>query len=152
MEGFIFGFVDNAVLIFGALTGLEIEKYFKGTGVRGAVFGAAIGNLIDRILYREVVDFLDFLIGDYHWYIFNLADAAVSVGMAILLSTPCILHQNNLILHHLPKKPSTESPEKERQTGLLSINRNSRVFTYKNSVHDSGWFCTSRWCKPTVEL
>ena len=46
MDGFIFGFVDNAVLIFGALTGLEIEKYFKGNGVRGAVFGAAIGNSI----------------------------------------------------------------------------------------------------------
>ena len=46
MEGFIFGFVDNAVLIFGAVTGLEIEKYFKGSGVRGAVFGAAFGNSI----------------------------------------------------------------------------------------------------------
>ena len=46
MDGFIFGFVDNAVLIFGAVTGLEIEKYFKGSGVRGAVFGAAIGNSI----------------------------------------------------------------------------------------------------------
>ena len=49
------------------------------------IIGGAIGNLIDRILYREVVDFLDFMIGDYHWYIFNLADAAVSVGMTILV-------------------------------------------------------------------
>ena len=49
------------------------------------IIGGAIGNLIDRILYREVVDFLDFMIGDYHWYIFNLADAAVSVGMVILV-------------------------------------------------------------------
>jgi len=46
MDGLIFGFVDNAVLIFGAITGLEIERYFKGSGARGAVFGAAIGNSI----------------------------------------------------------------------------------------------------------
>ena len=49
------------------------------------IIGGAIGNLIDRILYGEVVDFLDFMIGDYHWYIFNIADAAVSVGMTILV-------------------------------------------------------------------
>ena len=46
MDGFVFGFVDNAVLIFGAISGLEIEKYFEGSGVRGAVFGAEIGNTI----------------------------------------------------------------------------------------------------------
>lgn len=49
------------------------------------IIGGAIGNLIDRVLYREVVDFLDFMIGDYHWYIFNVADASVSVGMVILI-------------------------------------------------------------------
>ena len=45
-DGFIFGFVDNAVLIFGAFTGFEIERFFKGSGVRGTIFGAAIGNTI----------------------------------------------------------------------------------------------------------
>ncbi len=49
------------------------------------IIGGAIGNLIDRVLYREVVDFLDIMIGDYHWYIFNVADASVSVGMVILI-------------------------------------------------------------------
>jgi hypothetical protein len=46
LDGFIFGFVDNAVLIIGAFTGFEIERYFKGSGVRGTIFGAAIGNTI----------------------------------------------------------------------------------------------------------
>ena len=73
------------------LTGLTIGnlKKLPAYSVLGIAFiliiGGAIGNLIDRILYREVVDFLDFMIGDYHWYIFNLADAAVSVGMVILV-------------------------------------------------------------------
>ena len=46
MDGFIFGFLDNAVLIFGAFTGVEIERYIGGQGTRGAVFGAAIGNAV----------------------------------------------------------------------------------------------------------
>ena len=49
------------------------------------ILGGAIGNLIDRILFSEVVDFLDFMIGDHHWYIFNIADFAVTVGIILML-------------------------------------------------------------------
>ena len=44
------------------------------------ILGGAIGNLIDRIRLREVVDFLDFYAGSYHWPAFNLADSAITVG------------------------------------------------------------------------
>ena len=46
------------------------------------IFGGAIGNLIDRIRFGIVVDFLDFYIGKYHWPAFNIADSAISVGIA----------------------------------------------------------------------
>lgn len=49
------------------------------------ILAGAIGNLIDRILYGEVVDFFDFMIGDFHWYIFNVADSAVTIGMVFFL-------------------------------------------------------------------
>ena len=49
------------------------------------ILGGALGNLIDRIRLGEVVDFLDFYIGSYHWPAFNVADSAISVGVAILL-------------------------------------------------------------------
>jgi len=49
------------------------------------IFGGAIGNLIDRFRLGEVVDFLDFYIGSYHWPAFNVADSAVSVGVTILM-------------------------------------------------------------------
>jgi len=49
------------------------------------ILGGAIGNLIDRILFGEVVDFFDFMIGDFHWYIFNIADSAVTVGIISML-------------------------------------------------------------------
>ncbi len=51
----------------------------------GLIGGGAIGNLIDRIRYGEVVDFLDVWIGTFHWPTFNVADSAITVGTAILL-------------------------------------------------------------------
>ncbi|MFH1241003.1 MAG: signal peptidase II [Pseudomonadota bacterium] len=44
------------------------------------ILGGAIGNLIDRIRFREVIDFLDFYVGPYHWPAFNVADSAITVG------------------------------------------------------------------------
>ncbi len=50
----------------------------------GFIFGGAAGNLIDRARFGAVVDFLDFYWRDYHWPAFNLADSAISVGVALL--------------------------------------------------------------------
>ena len=49
------------------------------------ILGGAVGNLIDRVLYGYVVDFLDFYIGAWHWPAFNIADSAISVGAALLI-------------------------------------------------------------------
>ena len=49
-----------------------------------SIFGGAIGNLIDRIQFGEVIDFLDFYINGYHWPAFNVADTAISLGVCSL--------------------------------------------------------------------
>ena len=49
------------------------------------ILSGAIGNLIDRLFYGKVVDFLDLMIGNFHWYIFNLADSAVTIGMVLFV-------------------------------------------------------------------
>ena len=49
------------------------------------ILAGAFGNLLDRILYGKVVDFLDFMIGDFHWYIFNIADSSVTIGMMVFI-------------------------------------------------------------------
>jgi len=54
------------------------------TGI-ALIFGGAIGNLIDRIRFGKVVDFLDFYIGTYHWPAFNVADSAITVGIIIFI-------------------------------------------------------------------
>jgi len=49
------------------------------------IFGGAIGNLVDRLRFGEVVDFLDVYVGYLHWPTFNVADSAVTVGVIIFL-------------------------------------------------------------------
>ncbi len=49
------------------------------------LFGGAIGNLLDRLRIGEVVDFLDFYIGQFHWPAFNVADSAITVGISLLM-------------------------------------------------------------------
>jgi lipoprotein signal peptidase len=51
----------------------------------GAVAGGAIGNIIDRLRFGAVVDFLHFHVGSFSWYIFNVADAAIVCGVAALV-------------------------------------------------------------------
>ncbi len=50
----------------------------------GMIFGGAAGNLIDRARFGAVVDFLDFYWREWHWPAFNVADSAISVGVALL--------------------------------------------------------------------
>jgi signal peptidase II len=49
------------------------------------IIGGAIGNLVDRVLYGEVIDFLDFYWSNYHWPAFNVADSCITVGVLITL-------------------------------------------------------------------
>jgi len=47
------------------------------------ILGGAIGNLVDRVFYGEVIDFLDCFWGDYHWPAFNIADSFITIGVVI---------------------------------------------------------------------
>jgi signal peptidase II len=49
------------------------------------ILGGAIGNLIDRFLYGEVIDFIDFYWSDFHWPAFNCADSFITIGVTITL-------------------------------------------------------------------
>lgn len=51
------------------------------------ILGGAIGNLIDRVLYGYVIDFIQVWLGSYPWPAFNIADSAIFLGAAILLTT-----------------------------------------------------------------
>jgi signal peptidase II len=64
----------------------------------GLIFGGAIGNLIDRVRFGAVVDFVDLHVRGYHWPAFNVADSAISVGVVLLAV--------RLLLRPAPESPS----------------------------------------------
>ena len=49
------------------------------------VFGGALGNLYDRIFFKAVPDFLDLHVGNFHWFIFNIADIFITLGVIMLI-------------------------------------------------------------------
>lgn len=74
------------VLLIAFLRRLEPDEWLAPLAI-GGVLGGAIGNLTDRIVYGEVIDFLDFrLIGGYVWPTFNMADCWIVVGVGILMA------------------------------------------------------------------
>ncbi|MEL1225623.1 MAG: signal peptidase II [Candidatus Neomarinimicrobiota bacterium] len=83
LTGFIIGF------LWKEKNGHPLIKY--GLAL---ILSGAIGNLIDRLLYGKVVDFLDLMIGDFHWYIFNIADSSVTIGMILFIIHSIYIEQN----------------------------------------------------------
>lgn len=77
----------------GAVVGLSIYCFFlkqelgakKAGWILGLLAGGAAGNLIDRIRFGAVTDFLDFYYGSWHWPAFNIADAAICIGAVLLV-------------------------------------------------------------------
>ena len=63
------------------------------------IIAGAVGNLIDRLMLGEVIDFLDFMIGNFHWYVFNLADSYVTVGMVLILTDSIFLEKKREKTH-----------------------------------------------------
>lgn len=61
------------------------ERDWMGRLSVAAILGGAIGNLIDRLRFGEVIDFLDVYIDTYHWPAFNVADSAITVGVVFLI-------------------------------------------------------------------
>ncbi len=49
------------------------------------ILGGALGNVFDRILYKSVPDFIDFHVGEFHWFIFNVADIFITIGVIFMI-------------------------------------------------------------------
>jgi signal peptidase II len=99
--GAAFGFLNSAdfpfktvviaIVAMSALLGvafyarsLSTEQWLPRLGL-ALIIGGAAGNLIDRLLIGSVVDFVDVYWGAYHFWAFNVADSAISVGVAVMI-------------------------------------------------------------------
>ncbi|MBC8175806.1 MAG: signal peptidase II [Deltaproteobacteria bacterium] len=81
-----FGFwllVSTSIIAIGLLLFWFFRLKDGGTLITlglSLILGGAVGNLIDRLRFREVIDFVDVFVGSYHWPAFNVADAAITTG------------------------------------------------------------------------
>jgi len=83
MESNIYYHILTTIIVFVNI-GL-IYLLFKSKGIYGyfiaLIIGGSLGNLFDRIYYYAVPDFIDLHLGNYHWFIFNVADIFITVGI-----------------------------------------------------------------------
>ena len=81
-------FVGLALLVIGVLV-VWLWRLPRGENrlalALALILGGAAGNLVDRVLYGHVIDFIDFFYRDWHWPTFNIADSAITIGAALLL-------------------------------------------------------------------
>ena len=78
----VISFIAIGCILFFFIKIKEDEKTFYLSF--SLIFAGAIGNLIDRLRYGEVIDFLDFYLSSYHWPAFNIADSAICVGIGLM--------------------------------------------------------------------
>jgi signal peptidase II len=76
--------VGMSIVISVWLTRLKPNETFIAIAL-SLILGGAIGNLVDRLAYGYVIDFLDIYYGNWHWPAFNIADSAITVGVVLML-------------------------------------------------------------------
>ena len=72
--------IINLIIIYLIIIIKDIRKYFLLM-----ILGGSLGNFFDRLYYFAVPDFIDFHIGEFHWFIFNIADVFISIGVLCLI-------------------------------------------------------------------
>ena len=102
-DGIAFGlFSSNESNFYNILTFIIISVIFvifymttKNKGLKKysllMILGGALGNVFDRMLYKSVPDFIDFHIGEFHWFIFNVADIFITLGVIFMILTELIV-------------------------------------------------------------
>ena len=78
------------VILFMLIKSHGIKKY-----ALLMIFGGAIGNLYDRIYYKAVPDFIDLHINNFHWFIFNIADIFITIGVFLMILSEFIVKDRN---------------------------------------------------------
>ena len=67
----------------------DIKKYFYMM-----IIGGALGNFFDRVYYSAVPDFIDLHVGNFHWFVFNIADIFITIGVICLITAEMIIDKN----------------------------------------------------------
>jgi len=92
-------FYDVVTILIILINFVIIYLLFKEKGLKYyfliVILGGSLGNLFDRIYYYAVPDFIDFHFENYHWFIFNVADIFISIGIISLIFAELLLYKRN---------------------------------------------------------
>ena len=80
----------NLLIVYLIIKSKDIKAYFFLI-----ILGGSLGNLFDRIYYSAVLDFIDISFKDYHWFIFNVADIFISIGIISLIFAELLIYKRN---------------------------------------------------------
>ena len=80
--------IINIVILYFAFIETKIKSYFLMI-----ILGGSLGNLFDRLYYRAVPDFIDLNYSGYHWFIFNVADIFITIGIICLILSEFIFYK-----------------------------------------------------------
>ena len=86
----IFILIIVVFILFWIIKSKGIQKY-----ALSMISGGALGNLFDRILYRAVPDFIDLHINNFHWFIFNIADIFITIGVFLMILSEFTVKERN---------------------------------------------------------
>ena len=86
----IFILIIVVFILFWIIKSKVIQKY-----ALSMISGGALGNLFDRILYRAVPDFIDLHINNFHWFIFNIADIFITIGVFLMILSEFTVKDRN---------------------------------------------------------
>lgn len=82
----IFFGVIAVIVSLGLMYYILYRSYSFLTGIAlGFILGGAVGNLVDRIVFGRVTDFIDWYYGTHHWPTFNIADSFITIGVVLLI-------------------------------------------------------------------
>jgi signal peptidase II len=76
--------IGTSLIVLMLLEWLRRAEDHKQALAIAAIIGGAVGNIVDRLRFSAVVDFLDFHLGRYHWPAFNIADSCIFLGVVVL--------------------------------------------------------------------
>ena len=95
-ENYIYNFLTAliALVIFIILFMILKNDGFKRISLL-MIMGGALGNLYDRIFFSAVPDFFDFHVGNFHWFVFNVADIFITMGVIFMILIELIDNNNN---------------------------------------------------------
>ena len=95
-ENYIYNFITTLIvsIIFLLIYLSFYSKSFKKYSYF-MVIGGALGNLYDRIVFSSVPDFIDIHYGEFHWFIFNVADIFITIGIICLIYDEVLLQKKN---------------------------------------------------------